>query len=42
MYEFLKLQYQMGKIDAEMLQSYVPHWITQDEYNQIVGDVSGE
>ena len=42
MFEFLKLQYQMGKIDADKLQSYVPRWITQDEYNQIVGVADGE
>ena len=42
MFEFLKLQYQMGKIDADKLKSYVPRWISEDEYNQIVGDADGE
>lgn len=42
MFEFLKLQYQMGKIDAAKLQSYVPRWITQEQANEIMGVQDGE
>lgn len=42
MFEFLKLQYQMGKIDADKLQSYVPRWITQEQADEITGVQDGE
>lgn len=37
MYEFLRLQYRMGKIDADKLQTYVPRWITQAQADEIMG-----
>lgn len=42
MFEFLKLQYRMGKIDADKLQSYVPRWITPEQANEIMGVQDGE
>lgn len=42
MFEFLKLQYRLGHVDADKLQSYVPRWITQEQANEIVGKQDGE
>ena len=38
-YNFLKLQYQMGKITKEQVQTYVPLFISQEEADKICGDV---
>ena len=37
MYDFLKLQYEMGKITAEKLHTYVPRWISEEQYQEIIG-----
>ena len=37
MYKFLKIQYNLGKITAEQLHTYVPKWITEAQYQEIVG-----
>nr|DAQ30157.1 MAG TPA: hypothetical protein [Caudoviricetes sp.] len=42
MFEFLKLQYRMGKIDGSRLQSYVPRWISQEQADEIMGVQDGE
>lgn len=35
MFDFLKIQYELGKITKEQLYSYVPTWISEQEYNNI-------
>lgn len=37
MYKFLLYQFEMGHITAKKLRTYVPRWITEDQYNEIVG-----
>lgn len=41
MYEFIKLQYQMGRIDKNQVLSLVPKWITADQAETIIKEVSG-
>ena len=36
MFEFLKLQYEMGKITGEVLQGLIGRRITAEEYAEIV------
>jgi hypothetical protein len=36
MFEFLKIQYQLGRITAESLQSLIGKQITQEEYTAIM------
>lgn len=36
MYNFIKGQWVMGKIDAEKVYSYVPRYITQEQADEIV------
>ena len=37
MYKVLKNLYIHGKISAEKLNTYVPKWITEEEYSKIIG-----
>lgn len=39
MFAFLKIQYQLGKVDNSKLKSFVPKWITADQYTEITGEV---
>ncbi len=36
MYNFIKTQYLLGKIDADKVRSYAPKWITAEEADEIV------
>ena len=36
MFDFLKIQYELGKITAEQLHGYVPKWITEEQYLEII------
>ena len=36
MFDFLKIQYQLGQIDKQKLESFVGVWITPQEYKKIV------
>ena len=38
MFDFLKIQYQLGHIDQQKLESFVGVWITQQEYQSIVAE----
>ena len=38
MFKFIKLQYDMGKIDAATVASFVPKFITADEFETITGN----
>lgn len=37
-YEFLKLQYQTGKLTKEQLLAYAPRFISQQQAHEITGD----
>lgn len=39
MFDFLKIQYELGKITKEQLYSYVSTWISKQEYNNIIGEM---
>ena len=42
MYDFIKIQYEMGKIDKDKVLSYAPKWITVEEADSIINvGVSG-
>lgn len=36
MYEFIRIQYQMGKLTAEQVRAFAPAWITAEEAETIV------
>lgn len=36
MYEFLRLQFVMGKVDKGQLGKFVGVWLTDEEYNKIL------
>ena len=36
MYEFIRLQYQMGNIDYNQVLSFVPQWITAEQAETII------
>lgn len=38
MFDFLKIQYELGNITKEQLRSYVPMWISENEYKEIIND----
>ena len=40
MFDFLKIQYELGKITKEQLYSYIPMWISEFEYKEIINDKS--
>lgn len=37
MFEFIKIQYRLGKITAEQVRSFAPRWITVEQANEIIG-----
>lgn len=39
MYEFIRLQYIMGKITGEQVQGFAPKWITMEQAETIVRGV---
>ena len=36
MFEFIRIQYVLGKLTAEQVQAFASHWITQEQAAQIV------
>jgi hypothetical protein len=38
MFDFLKIQYELGNITKEQLRYYVPTWISENEYKEIIND----
>lgn len=36
MYEFIKIQYRLGKITEEQVRSFAPMWITAEQAMQIL------
>ena len=40
MYNFIQLQYQMGKLTAEQVRAFAPHWITDAKAAEIVNTLS--
>jgi hypothetical protein len=36
MYDFISLQYQLGRIDATKVRSYAPKWITAEQAEEII------
>jgi len=42
MFEFLRIQYRMGKLTAEQLRAYAPRWVTEAQCSEIVGDVNAQ
>lgn len=37
MYNFIKIQFEMGKIDEAKLRSFSPKWITAAQVEEILG-----
>ena len=37
MFEFIRLQYRMGRIDAVQVRAFAPRYITQEQAEKIVG-----
>ena len=43
MFDFIKLQYQMGKITENQVRNFAPRWLTAEQANEILGESkSGE
>lgn len=36
MYEFIKIQYKLGKLTAEQVRTFVPKWITEEQAEEIL------
>lgn len=36
MFEFIKIQYLLGRIDKDQVMSFAPKYITQEQANQII------
>ncbi len=36
MYDFIKLQYLLGRIDADKVRLYAPRWITEEQAEEII------
>ena len=36
MFEFIKIQYRLGRLTAEQVRAYVPKWITAAEAEEIL------
>lgn len=37
MYDFIRIQYELGKLAPEQVWGFVPRWITEDEAEEIIG-----
>ena len=37
MFEFIRIQYVLGKITTEQVQAFMPRWITEQQAKEIVG-----
>ena len=37
MFEFIRIQYKLGRISSEKVCSYVPKWLTEEQAAEIVG-----
>lgn len=38
MYDFIKIQYTLGRINDNQVQSFVDKYITQEQANEIIGE----
>ena len=36
MNEFIRIQYQMGVIDADQVRAFAPRWITEEQADKII------
>ena len=39
MLEFIRIQYQMGRLTADQVRSFAPRWITAEQAEEIAGEV---
>lgn len=39
MFEFIRIQYQMGRLTADQVRSFAPRWITAEQAEEIAGEV---
>ena len=37
MYDFIRLQYQMGKLTDAQVRAFAPRWITEEQALEIIG-----
>lgn len=37
MYDFIKIQYELGKLTKEQVRAFVPRWITKTQADEIIG-----
>jgi hypothetical protein len=40
MYDFIKIQYEMGRIDRKKVLSYVPKWLSEEDANLIIANIN--
>ena len=39
MYEFIRIQYRLGRLTADQVRSFAPRWITAEQADKITGEV---
>ena len=37
MYEFIRIQYELGKLTADQVREFAPRWITEEQADEIIG-----
>lgn len=37
MFEFIRIQYEMGKLTEEQVRGFVPRWISEEQAEEIIG-----
>ena len=37
MYEFIRIQFRLGKLTADQVRAFAPRWITAEQAEEIVG-----
>lgn len=38
MYNFIRIQYELGKLTSEQVMGFVPRWITEEQGREIIGE----
>lgn len=36
MFDFIRLQFQMGKLTADQVRAFAPRWITEDQAAEVI------
>lgn len=42
MYDFIKIQFELGNLTDEQVRAFVPRWLTEEQAKEIVGEEDDE